>query len=144
MQTGKFDEGVSAIGLKGVTKTGNKGIRDLLIYKFATQRQLFQREAPLFANDLVNPGAMPLNKWFGTHVEIRSRSCGGLPGTGRGQKQPHLTRGPFSERALVVEDCRGRCCRKRVGFAARVVGAGRGVASAWNQPRGIGGRALRH
>ena len=38
---------------RGCPKTGNKGLCELLIYKLSLKRQLFQREAPLLATDLL-------------------------------------------------------------------------------------------
>jgi hypothetical protein len=72
--TNKFDKEVSVADLKGNHRTGNKGFCDLLIYKHALKRQLFQREAPLRANDILINTDVRFTKWLENDIEPRMRT----------------------------------------------------------------------
>ena len=62
------------VDLRGCPKTGNKGLCELLIYKLSLKRQLFQREAPLRATDLLINTDVPFAKWLESEIEPRVKS----------------------------------------------------------------------
>ena len=74
MKTNKFDKEVSVADLRGSQRTSNKGLCDLLIYKHALKRQLFQREAPLRANDILINTDVPFTKWLENDIEPRMKT----------------------------------------------------------------------
>ena len=74
MMNGRFEKDVSVAELRGCPRTGNKGLCELLIYKFALKRQLFQREAPLRAADLLINTDVPFTKWLENEVEPLMKS----------------------------------------------------------------------
>ena len=43
-KSGRLEEGISVLDLKGNQRASNRGLCDLLIFKHALKRQLFQRE----------------------------------------------------------------------------------------------------
>ena len=73
MKKDRFDKDVSVVDLKGNQRTGNKGLCDLLIFKHSLKRQLFQRETPLRANDLLINTDVPFTKWLESDVEPRMK-----------------------------------------------------------------------
>jgi len=74
MKGGKFDKDVSVVDLKGSQRTSNKGLCDLLIYKLALKRQLYQREEPLHANDILINTDVPFSKLLENDVEPRMKA----------------------------------------------------------------------
>ena len=74
MKSGKFDKDVSVSDLKGSPKTSNKGLCDLLIYKHSLKQQLFQRETPLRANDILVNTEVPFPKWLENDVDPRMKT----------------------------------------------------------------------
>ena len=74
MARGKYDKEVSAVRLDGSQRTSNKGLCDLLIYKHSIKRQVFQREAPRRANDILINTDVPSTKRLDTEVEPRTKT----------------------------------------------------------------------
>ena len=74
MKAGKFDKDVSVADLKGSPKSGHKGLCDLLIFKHSMKQQLFQRETPLRANDILINTDVPFPKWLENDVDPRMKT----------------------------------------------------------------------
>ena len=85
--TKRLGKDVSAGGLKGDRRAGNKGLCDLLIFKHSLKRHLFHREAPLRADDLLLNTDVPFAQWLEHDVEPRVTSYG----------QPHMACRPDSK-----------------------------------------------
>ncbi len=74
MKAGRFEKEVSVVDLRGSPKTSNKGLCDLLIYKHSMKQQLFTRETPLRANDILINTDVPFPKWLENDVDPRMKT----------------------------------------------------------------------
>ena len=70
----RLEKDISVLDLKGNQRTSNRGICDLLIFKHALKRQLFQRETHARANDLLISTDVPFAKWLENDVEPRVKT----------------------------------------------------------------------
>ena len=65
MKNGRFiDKDVSVAEFRGCSRTGNRGLCELLIYKLALKRQDFQREVSVRAAGLLINTDVPFSKWL--------------------------------------------------------------------------------
>ena len=94
---GRFDKEVSVADLKGSPKSSNKGLCDLLVYKYAMKQQLFQRETPLRANDILINVEVPFPKWVENEVDPRMKTFHAWSQNEKAQKHAWRAGRPASE-----------------------------------------------
>ena len=68
-----WDKDVSVTDLKGNTKTRNKGLCDVLMFKIASSQQLFQQELVVRATETCS-SLVQVSKWVDQEVAPRMSS----------------------------------------------------------------------